>query len=266
VRASLILAVAGSSVALLAVLPSGGASGEDAGTAQTDAESNPCLGPDAKLLRCPDLQMRRPDDLYAEHTARGHVVLQSKSDIKSRGEGPIELHGKRIGKKTMSVTQRIYRADGSHLDVPSKGTLRFKFIPGQGGYWKFANAARFQLWSLDRDGNRKRLVQRGPKVYYCLRDLVRTRPSRRSPRSRVYPGCNQNPRKRRVTLGTSVGWSDVYPADYYEQYINVSGLRGCFAFVLVADPKDHIYESREGNNEGQRIVRLPFRHGPQRCR
>jgi len=210
--------------------------------------------------------MRRPYDLYVERTPHGHVVLHSTSAIESRGKGPIEVHGKRIGKKRMSVTQRIYRANGSHLDVQIPGSLRFKFIPGQGGYWKFADAARFQLWSLDRNGKRKRLVQRGPKVYYCLRDLFRTSPSRRSPRQRVYPGCNQNPNKRRVTLGTSVGWSDVYPADYYEQYINVSGLRGCFAFVLVADPKNHLFESNEDNNEGRRILRLPFRHGAQRCR
>ena len=197
--------------------------------------------------------MRRPYDLYVERTPHGHVVLHSTSAIESRGKGPIEVHGKRIGKKRMSVTQRIYRANGSHLDVQIPGSLRFKFIPGQGGYWKFADAARFQLWSLDRNGKRKRLVQRGPKVYYCLRDLFRTSPSRRSPRQRVYPGCNQNPNKRRVTLGTSAGWSDVYPADYYEQYINVSGLRGCFAFVLVVQSLPFLAAVAMSLLEGSRL-------------
>ena len=64
-----------------------------------------------------------------------------------------------------------------------------------------------------------------------------------------------------MTLGTSVGWSDVYPSTYHEQYMNVTGLRGCFAYVHVADPKNGIYESNEDNNEGETIVRLPWR-GP----
>jgi hypothetical protein len=45
----------------------------------------------------------------------------------------------------------------------------------------------------------------------------------------------------------------------------VTGLRGCFAYVQIADPKNGIYESHEGNNEAQRIVRLPFERGPGRC-
>jgi Lysyl oxidase len=234
-------------------------------TGARGAESDPCLQPEQGRLRCPDLQMRRPFDLVAEHTPGGHVLLHSSSAIKSRGKGPIELHGKRIGPREMRVTQRIYRVGKRPLDVRTAGRLHFTFIPGQGGYWKFTDAASFDLWSVDRKGRRKRLVRTGPKTHYCFRDLVRTGPSRRSPHARVYPGCNQDPNKHRVTLGTSVGWSDVYPAEYYEQWIDVTGLRGCFAYVLVADPKNHIYESHENNNEAQRIVRLPPERGPGRC-
>jgi hypothetical protein len=235
-----------------------GANGSASGAAGPDSESNPCLGPKARHLRCPDLQMKRPYDMFAQRTPNGHVLLHATSAIKSRGRGPLEIHGKRIAKRKMRVTQRIYRIDGSHLDVRTKGRLYFFFIPGQGRYWKFTDAARFELWSLDRDGDRKRLVRTGPKVRYCLRDLVRTSPASHSPRWRLYPGCSQDPGKKWVTLGTSVGWSDVYPSTYYEQFIDVTGFSGCFAYVLVADPKDHIHESHEDNNDAQRIVRLPF--------
>ena len=90
-------------------------------------------------------------------------------------------------------------------------------------------------------------------------DLVRTQPragTRR--RFRIFPGCSQDPGKRRVTLGTSVGWSDVYPSTYHQQWIDVTGLHGCFAYVHRADPNNHVFESNEGNNDSQRIVRLPF--------
>ena len=68
-----------------------------------------------------------------------------------------------------------------------------------------------------------------------------------------------------MRLGTSVGWSDIYPAAYPEQYLDVTGLRGCFAYRHTADPRNGIYESNERNNTAQVIVRLPFRPGPQRC-
>ena len=63
------------------------------------------------------------------------------------------------------------------------------------------------------------------------------------PANRHYPGCNQDPYRERVTLGTSVGWSDIYPADYDHQWVNVAGLRGCFAFVMSVDPQNLLFES-----------------------
>jgi hypothetical protein len=258
--------VASSALALFVLVLLGGAawSYEDP-PAPGQAQPNPCAGPDAGRLRCPDLQMRRPYDFKTERTPNGRILLRATSAIKARGSGPVELHGRLSGRRRMRVRQRIYRVDGSHLTVRSAGHLYFYFIPGQGRYWKFANAARFELWSVDGKGRRKRLVRTGPKLHYCFRDLVKTGGGPHSPRKRLYPACNQNPRKRRVTLGTSVGWSDVYPAGYHEQWIDVTGLRGCYAYVHVADPKNWIFESHEGNNSAQRIVRLPAQRGPGPC-
>jgi hypothetical protein len=250
---------------LLAFLAGAAWSYEDPQPVEGQARDNPCLGPEGNRLRCPDLQMRRPYDFKSERTPKGRLLLRATSAIKSRGRGPIEIHGRRSARRRMSVRQRIYRVDGSHLTVRSDGNLYFYFIPGQGRYWKFANAARFELWSVDGQGRRERLVRIGPKLHYCFRDLVKTGGGPHSPKKRLYPGCNQNPSKRRVTLGTSVGWSDVYPAGYHEQYLDVTGLRGCFAYVHRADPRNWIFESHEGNNDAQRIVRLPPRRGPGRC-
>ncbi len=88
---------------------------------------------------------------------------------------------------------------------------------------------------------------------------------KRSPGHRVYPGCNQDPGRHRVRLGTSVGWSDIYPAEYDRQWVNVSGLRGCFAFVMRVDPQNLLYEANENDNRSARMVRLPYRPGPQHC-
>jgi hypothetical protein len=265
-RLGVLLLVAGTALATALAVPGGGAA-RDRGVRSQDGEEeqNPCRGPERARLRCPDLQMRRPHDLFAQRTAGGRVLLHAGNAIKSRGRGPVEFRGRRAGPREMRVRQHIYRVRGPAINVRTRGELYFYFIPGQGRYWKFASAARFEIWSLDRKGLRKRLVRTGPKLHYCFRDFERTDPSSRTPRARVYPGCNQNGRKRAVTLGTSVGWSDIYPSSYHENWIDVTGLRGCFAFVHRADPRNHIYESHEGNNDAQRVVRLPWERGPGRC-
>jgi hypothetical protein len=229
-----------------------------------DAEEygpNPCTGPERHELRCPNLRMSKPSHLFISISPSGRRLLHAQSSINSRGRGPMELRGIRIpGARLMRVNQRIYRKGGGRLVIRTEGRLAFYPIPGQYRYWKFRDAARFEIWTVKGGRRAIRRVRTGPKFYYCLRDLERTKPSRRAPRHRIYPSCNQDPNKRAVVLGTSVGWSDIYPADYHQQYINVSGLRGCYAFFMEADPKNHLRETNEQDNRSRILVRLPSGH------
>ena len=224
-----------------------------------ESPSNPCLGPRAAHLRCPNLRIGPPTGLYVQN-AGGRVRLRATSDVRSRGKGPMELRGMRNGPRSMRVRQRIYKTGRGHITVATRATLHFTDVGAYfgGSYWKVHQLARFELWSVDGRRHLLRRVRVGPKLNYCLRDLERTRPGRRSPSQRHYPGCNQNRYQDRVTLGTSVGWSDIYPADYDKQWIGVAGLRGCFAFVMTVDPNNLLYESDEGDNSSRRLVRLPF--------
>ena len=211
--------------------------------------------------------MSQPFGLTADPFAwPRHVVLRAGNSINSVGRGPAELFGVRDSRNGMRARQRIYKRGGGKIGIATGARLLFKPIPGQGAYWKFLHAAEFELFRRDGEGRRGKRVRRGPKVSYCLRDLDHSRPSLpRSPRGFRYPACNQSAKTRKVTLGTSVGWSDVYPPGYHEQWIDVTGLRGCFDFVHTADPRNGIYESNEDNNSATVTVRLPFRPGPQRC-
>lgn len=234
--------------------------------AAAPAESgNPCVGPRARKLLCPNLRIGQPSDLYVQD-AGGRQLLRATSDVRSRGRGPMELRGRRDGWRTMHVNQRIYRIGGGHIDVRSRATLRFADVGEYfgGSYWKVHELARFELRRTIPGGGLGRVVRVGPKLNYCLRDLERTRPGRHSPDNPHYPGCNQNPYQDRVTLGTSVGWSDIYPADYDKQWIDVTGLRGCFAFTMTVDPRHLLFESNERDNTSRRLVRLPF-HGDRGC-
>jgi len=220
---------------------------------------NPCDTALARKLRCPNLRIGPPAELYVQ-SSDGRTVLRATSDVRSRGRGPIEVRGRRDGRRRMKVRQRIYRRGGGHLDFPTRATLHFTDVGAYfgGGYWKVHQLARFELWTVGRHHHTLRRIRTGAKLNYCLRDLERTRPGKRSPGVRHYPGCNQNPYEDHVTLGTSVGWSDIYPADYDRQWIRVDGLHGCFALVLRVDPQNLLYESNEQDNASRRLVHLPF--------
>lgn len=226
----------------------------------------PCMTPPLRL-RCPDLVMSAPSKLHLDRTTiPGRVLLRAASSINNRGSGPLEIRAHRIGSPGMAVYQAIYDRGGDRHLVRIAAKLVFKHVPGERyehesvgdfSYWKFEHAAAFQLWSIDAQRRAVQLVRTGPKVDYCLRDLKRTRPSASSPRRPGYPACSQNPNARSDVLGTSVGWSDVYPYEYPEQWIDVTGLRGSFAYVQIADPDDLLMESNKHNNVSETYVALP---------
>lgn len=244
--------------------PSGGQPGEN---------KNLCLNRDIRKQRgllCPDLRMSPPFDIDPDRTGGGTPILRAANSINSVGDGPAELHGERSGSKTMDAVNRVHKKGGGRVVFKTGAELVFKNIPGQGPYWKWKDAAKVELWRLGSKGNRIRRVAVGEKQVYCLRDLVHTNPDQpNSPGSAVYPGCSQNPDQKERTLGTSVGWSDVYPSSYYEQYVKLNQLpsRGCYAYVHIADPQNGIYEMDEENNEASTVVFLTKRgkYLPGRC-
>jgi len=248
---------------MLAAVVGGAAAGapnHEATVARVKKDANPCLDKaKARKLYCPDLRMAPPAHMFLSRTRSGRLRLHAENSINSMGRGPAELHGRRDSRYTMAARQAIHRTDGGIRWLDTGARLGFKAIPGQYRYWKYIHAARFELWRLDKAGHRKERVRVGPKQSYCLRDLQHRNPQLpRSPSGFHYPGCSQDFGRQRVMLGTSVGWSDVYPSTYHEQYMDVTRLRGCFAYMHVADPKNGIYESNERNNASETIVRLPW--------
>jgi hypothetical protein len=244
-----------------------------AGATASSAATNPCKNPDLvreRDLRCPDLRMRPPFDIEPDRASDGTPILRAANSIDSVGDGSAELRGKRSGNRTMRARQRVYKRGGGKTHFRTGATLALKHIPDQGPYWKFRNAARFELWALNDDGERTKRADVGPKLIYCLRDLELTHPGLpRSPSHRVYPACSQRRGLNRVTIGTSVGWSDQYPSSYHEQWVRLERLpqRGCYAYVHIADPHNGIFELNEENNEASTVVFLSKRgkYLPGRC-
>lgn len=239
--------------------------------ASGEVAENPCEGAESERLLCPDLRVGPAADLYVERRGVGYggggTLLHAGNDIRSRGRGPMELRGRRYKRNWMRANQAIYRVGGGVSIFRTEAKLHFFSVGYEfgGSYWKVHDPLSMEIWSLDRDRHPLERVRKGPKVFYCFRDLEHTRAMKRSPSHPVYPACNQDPSRHRVRLGTSVGWSDIYPSTYDRQWVNVSGLRGCFAFVMRVDPENLLFEENERNNRSVRIIRLPYRDGPQRC-
>lgn len=230
--------------------------------------ASPCQDP-AQALRCPDLVMAAPSHLRAERTPSGRRLLRMENRIVNVGTGPAELFGRRTGPREMAAEQVITDTLGGRRRFATGAEVYYTSVPARGGdYWKFDDAARFELWSLFPDGRRAALTRIGPKLRYCLRDLDRVGtpgPGSPVPARKVYGACNQTRSKLEVTLGTSVGWADVYPASYPGNFIDITGLAGCFVVLHRVDPERHVIELDETNNVAARVVRLPFRPGRQGC-
>lgn len=269
VRLSPLIAAALAATALGLPAAAFGQTGGSAPGSRPDGDDRPptanaCRVSRSPRLRCPDLILRMPYGRYLRRSG-SRVFLHAGNSIVNLGQGPAEVFGQRSSNVgPMSVTQRILGVDGRRYSFPSPGArISFKFIPGQYGYWKFENAARFEIWTVDPQGRLGRMVRTGPKLIYCLRDLAKRALLPFAPTRRVYPACSQDPRRRSVTLGTSVGWADEYPPGYHEQYIELTGLRGRFVFIQRVDPLNGIRESNEANNVSPRVS-LTLPPGPPR--
>jgi hypothetical protein len=117
------------------------------GTAPGSGSGNPCTGPDAAELLCPNLKMGTPVDLYAQ-VGKVWTLLRATNRIQNWGAGPMELRGKRrrpLRAFRMTVTQAIKRRGGGRLLRKTGGELFFKPIPGQYRYWKFVDAASLEI-------------------------------------------------------------------------------------------------------------------------
>jgi hypothetical protein len=254
----------------LAVAPAGAQEGLPPAIEPED--TNPCHDVVLDLV-CPDLRMAPPSALHVKQVGRV-VRLEATNRIVNVGKGPLELTAEHTGNPRTSgyrfaeATQVVRDRAGKRVFFPMAGWVYWKAIPGQGHYWKYWRAARFELWTLDPDGTRAKLQRTGPKLSYCFRDLRRVRTWERTPRKRIFPACSQTFERKALRLGVSPGWADIYPSTYHENWISVTGLRGCFAFVHRADPLGDLVEQHEDNNIGERVIRLPPRHGsvaPRGC-
>jgi hypothetical protein len=226
----------------------------------------PCRDP-AQHLVCPDLTMPPASAFVVQRTGRGRSLLRMDNYLVNVGPGRLQFRGRRNGRYTMEALQVVDRSGGRPpITFHTGATLTWKYVDGRrGNFWKFRNAARFELWAMNGRGYRTRYLTRGPKLDYCLRDLFQRRAGATVPAGARFGPCSQDLGATTVTLGVSIGWADGYPADYPDNWIDVTGRHGCFVIIQRADPLNHVMETSEGDNVSVKVLRLPYRPGPTGC-
>ncbi|HZO37159.1 MAG TPA: hypothetical protein VFB41_09840 [Solirubrobacteraceae bacterium] len=226
---------------------------------------NPCTVP-AKHLKCPDWVMSEPTEFHVRSVGK-RTILMMQNTLVNVGSGPVEFRGRRLSEYEMTARQIVERTGGrSRVALRTGARLHYTYVDKtRGSYWKFSHAARFELWRLDGQGRRVERVRIGPKLDYCNRDLRRVGNYPGSPLTRHYPACPQQEDLQTATIGTSIGWVDSYPWVYPNNWVEVTGQKGCFVVIHRADPNDTVREEREDNNTSSKVIRLPFRHGVQTC-
>lgn len=229
---------------------------------QAPAPVELCRDP-ARHLVCPNLVMPPASRLTLRRTAGGRKLLLMDNYLVNAGFGDVMIRGHRTGRYTMEGVQLIERSGGRRpARVKTGAVLTWKYVDTtRGNFWKFRHAARFELWSMNARGERTRWVRTGPKLDYCLRDLFQMGPRKGStvPPGPRYGACSQDLGATTDLLGIASGWADGYPYSYPQNYIDVTGLRGCYVVVQRADPFNGIIETSERDNTSHQVVKLPYR-------
>jgi WD40 repeat protein/lysyl oxidase len=215
----------------------------------------------ARSALLPDLDQRTPSDLVVRATRRGRYVLGFTSATDNLGQGPVWLRARRSTvRRPMRVLQLVRRETGGIDTLRGVGVLRYELHPPH-RHWHLDDFVRYELRSLDGT-----VVVRDRKSGFCLVDRWGyARPLRGLERvaPRFVGDCaTQQPDALRVEEGSSVGYTDRYPAFFHGQDLELTGLPpGRYLLVQTANPERRLRELDYANNAASALLRLSWPSG-----
>jgi WD40-like Beta Propeller Repeat/Lysyl oxidase len=209
----------------------------------------------------PDLDQQAPSQLSIL-ASRGRFLLGFRSATDNVGEGPLEIEAFRpAGLPTMRTVQRIRVAGGGSRLYRRTGFLRYTYSPSH-DHWHLMGFQRYELRRADDHS----LLLRDRKSGFCLTDRWGNAAAGFNGRRRrpVYTDycARGNTKARAVLQGTTVGYSDVYPAHFHGQNLNVARIpAGIYVLVHRASPNLLVRELRYENNAASIRIRLSWPNG-----
>jgi hypothetical protein len=207
----------------------------------------------------PNLRPEKASSLSIENTDTGsgvQRVLRMASRISNYGAGPMELFGNISGAQQGEIVPGFQIIRWNNGDTTTLPAGDFEFHP-QHNHWHWENLVTFKLLqamnAVDPYDPANTLVGANPKVSFCLIDSSRISPfgGPGQPGSPQYSTCNAN------TQGISVGWSDIYAAFLFGQWIVIEGVAdGIYWIVLECDPLGLLQETDETDNRSAVKVQI----------
>ncbi len=126
----------------------------------------------------------------------------------------------------------------------------FIFHPAH-NHWHFEEFARYQLRRVRTD----EVLRSAEKVSFCLTDTGAFGDVPGAPSNNYYGACDPD-----VTMGLSVGWSDLYSWGLVGQELSIKGLPdGRYCLTQFVDPGGRVDESNETDNGRSTVVRIEGR-------
>jgi dipeptidyl aminopeptidase/acylaminoacyl peptidase len=223
----------------------------------------PAWRPQVSLERPPDLDQRPPTDLSFRRTQAGHYLLGFTSASDNVGDGPLSVVASRPSRAapTMRASQRVRMIGGGVRTYESVGVLRYTIAPPH-QHWHLMDFQRYEL----RRANDHSLVVADRKSGFCLADQwgqVTGRVAGKPRRPVFMSNCRQfEPDALAVEEGTSVGYTDRYPAYFHGQNLDVTRVpTGTYVLVHRANGEMPLRELRYENNAASLLVRFSWPRG-----
>jgi hypothetical protein len=193
----------------------------------------------------PDFDQRAPTGLVIAG-GPGRWLLGFTSLVDNLGPGSSVLVGvRKPGQPRMNGTQRVRLANGAVRTYENVAQFRYTNSPPH-HHWHLMRFDSFELRTLDG-----RTLVRDRKSGFCLADHWGAAPGRYPGRHPVFLGdCDQfHPEATRVTMGTSPGYTDRYPAFFHGQNVDITGVpAGIYDLMHRVNASMQLHELRYDNN------------------
>jgi Tol biopolymer transport system component len=209
----------------------------------------------------PDLDQRAPTGLVVIRK-HGHFLLGFDSAVDNIGTGPLWIRASRANRQVAAMrADQLVELDGGRVRRYTKvGQLHYESHPPH-HHWHFQPFERYEL----RRASDFALLVRDRKAGFCLADHYGGSAQRVEgfgpPRFLGKCGLN-NPRALHVEQGSSIGYTDRYPALFHGQDVNLTGVpAGRYVIVHRANPERTFKELRYDNNAASVLVQLSWPNG-----
>jgi len=209
----------------------------------------------------PNLVQRPPSGLVVSASyGRWHLGFTSMVD--NRGPGILWIRGTRTpGSHVMDVRQLVQLASGSIRVDQRSGQLRYVVAPPH-YHWHLIGFDRYEL----RSAADYKLLVRDRKSGFCLADHYGGAIGVPHGPPRFLGHCKQFDRKaRKVEEGSSVGYTDRYPAFFHGQSVDITKVKaGRYWLVHRTNSDFHLRETRYDDNAASLLVRIAWDEGTPR--